>query len=49
MRSGKIRQLKFEYINRKTGLITLPAEITKKKKEKIIPINKNVIQNYQAH
>jgi len=44
MRAGEIRQLKFEYINRETGLITLPAEATKEKKQKIIPINKNVIQ-----
>ena len=44
MRAGEIRQLEFKHINRKIGLITLPDKITKEKKEKVIPVNKNVIQ-----
>ncbi len=39
MRRGEIRQLKWSYIDRKNGMIRLPAEIVKEGKGKIIPIN----------
>jgi integrase len=42
MRPGELRKLRWQYIDRKTGFIILPAEVTKEKKEKNIPINHHV-------
>jgi integrase len=42
MRLGELRLLKWSYIDRKAGFIRLPANATKEKKSKNIPINHNV-------
>jgi integrase len=42
MRLGELRELKWSYIDRKAGFIRLPAAVTKEKKSKKIPINRNV-------
>lgn len=39
MRVGELLKLKWVHINRKASFIRLPAEITKEKREKNIPIN----------
>ncbi len=42
MRLGEIRQLKWNYIDRKGMMIRLPKDVTKERKEKNIPINQNI-------
>lgn len=42
MRTGEPRDLKWSYIDRKANMIRLPAEATKEKRPKDIPINKHV-------
>ena len=42
MRPGELRKLEWKFIDRKSGIIKLPAEITKEGKEKKIPINHHV-------
>jgi integrase len=42
MRLGELRELKWSYIDRKAGFIRLPADATKEKKSKKIPINRHV-------
>ena len=42
MRPGELRQLRWEYIDRKAGFIRLPADFTKERREKAIPINHHV-------
>ena len=42
MRPGEVKGLKWSYIDRKSSFIRLPAEFTKEKAPKDIPINKNV-------
>jgi integrase len=42
MRLGELRELKWSYIDQKEGFIRLPAKVTKEKKPKNIPINRNV-------
>jgi integrase len=42
MRTGELRDLKWSYIDRKEMMIRLPAEVTKEKRSKIIPINHHV-------
>ena len=42
MRPGEILGLKWSYIDRKAGFIRLPAEVTKEKAPKNIPINHHV-------
>ena len=42
MRGGEIKKLKYSYIDRKAMFIRLPAEITKEKRGKNIPINCHV-------
>ena len=42
MRTGEIRLLKWSYIDRKSGYIRLPKEVTKENKPKNVPINHNV-------
>ncbi|MCE5333111.1 MAG: site-specific integrase [Desulfobacteraceae bacterium] len=42
MRLGEIRTLIWSYIDRDTNFIRLPADITKERKPKTIPINRNV-------
>lgn len=42
MRPGEVRTLRWEYIDRRTGFIRLPAAVTKEDKEKNIPINQHV-------
>ncbi len=42
MRLGEIRLLKWTYLDREKGFIRLPAEVTKERKPKLIPINHNV-------
>jgi integrase len=52
MRPGELRALRWPYIDRKAGFITLPAEITKEKREKKIPINhyvETVLDNSVRH
>lgn len=55
MRGGEIRKLKWSYIDREAGFIRLPAEVTKEKKKKNIPINYHVkeillsVPKFQAH
>ena len=44
MRLGEVRELKWSYIDRKTGFIRIPAAATKEKKSKKIPINQNVLE-----
>jgi integrase len=44
MRLGELRELKWSYIDRKTGFIRIPAAATKEKKSKKIPINHNVLE-----
>jgi integrase len=39
MRPGELRQLRWEYVDRKAGFIRLPAGFTKERREKAIPIN----------
>jgi integrase len=39
MRTAELRDLKWSYIDRKEMMIRLPAEVTKEKRPKIIPIN----------
>jgi integrase len=41
MRGGEIRGLKWEHIDYKAGFIRLPAEVTKEKKAKNIPMNRS--------
>jgi integrase len=42
MRQGELLKLKWSYIDREKGFIRLPAEITKERKPKSIPINHHV-------
>lgn len=42
MRSGELRGLRWAHVDKKKGFIRLPAELTKEKRSKIIPINKYV-------
>ena len=42
IRPGEIRKFKWQYIDRKTGFIRLPAEVAKEKAKKAIPINHHV-------
>ena len=42
MRIGELRLLKWSYIDKDKRFIRIPAEITKEKKSKIIPINNHV-------
>ncbi len=55
MRGGEIRKLKWSYIDREAGFIRLPAEVTKEKKKKNLPINYHVkeiligVPKFQAH
>jgi integrase len=42
MRPGELRKLQWKFVERKSGIIRLPAEITKEGKEKKIPINHHV-------
>jgi integrase len=42
MRPGEIRGLKWSYVDRQAGMIRLPAEVTKEKRPKLIPINHHV-------
>ncbi len=42
MRPGELRQLRWEYVDRKQGFIRLPADFTKERREKAIPINHHV-------
>lgn len=42
MRPGELRQLAWPHIDRKAGFIRLPAELTKEKRAKAIPINHHV-------
>ncbi len=42
MRTGELKALRWSYIDRKNRFIRLPAEIPKERKEKNIPINRNV-------
>jgi integrase len=42
MRRGELLGLKWSYIDRENGFIRLPAEVTKEKKAKNIPINRYV-------
>ena len=42
MRSGELQKLQWNHIDRKKGFIRLPAEITKERREKNIPINHHV-------
>jgi len=42
MRPGELRNLKWKHINLKSGFIMLPADFTKEKNEKKIPINHHV-------
>jgi integrase len=42
MRQGELLKLKWSYIDREKGFIRLPAEITKERKFKSIPINHHV-------
>lgn len=42
MRPGELRRLKWEYVDRKAGFIRLPADFTKERREKAIPINHHV-------
>lgn len=42
MRTGEIVNLKREYVNMVTGIITLPASVTKEGRKKRIPINHHV-------
>ena len=42
MRMGELRGLRWSYIDRQANMIRLPAELTKERKPKDIPINKHV-------
>jgi integrase len=42
MRSGELQKLQWNHIDRKKGFIRLPAEITKERREKDIPMNHHV-------
>jgi integrase len=42
LRPGELKKLKWNYIDRKAGIITFPAEETKERKEKKVPINHHV-------
>jgi integrase len=42
MRSGEIRQLQWDHIDREKGMIRLPAELTKEKEAKVVPMNRHV-------
>jgi integrase len=42
MRSGELQKLQWSHIDREKGFIRLPAEITKERREKNIPINHHV-------
>src|SRR5208283_4904010 len=44
MRSGELRKLQWSHIDKKTGFIRLPADLTKEGKAKNIPINHHVHQ-----
>ncbi|MFC1580007.1 tyrosine-type recombinase/integrase [Thermodesulfobacteriota bacterium] len=48
MRKGEIRQLRWKYIDWEKGFIRLPAEITKERKEKAIPMNHHVASILKA-
>jgi integrase len=42
MRQGEIRLIRWSYIDKEQGFIRLPAEVTKEKRAKVIPINHHV-------
>ena len=42
MGPGELRRLRWEYVDRKAGFIRLPADATKERHKKAIPINHNV-------
>ena len=42
MRPGEIKGLRWDFIDRKDGFITLPADYTKEEKKRMIPINHHV-------
>jgi len=42
MRTGEIHKLKWSYIDKEAGFIRLPADVTKEKKPKNIPMSKHV-------
>ena len=42
MRTGELRGLRWSHIDREKWVIRLPAELTKEKRAKVIPINHNV-------
>lgn len=42
MRTGEIHKLRWSYIDQEKGFIRLPAEVTKEKKPKNIPMNRHV-------
>jgi integrase len=42
MRSGELQKLQWSHIDQKKGFIRLPAEVTKERREKNIPINHHV-------
>ena len=42
MRTGELRGLRWSHIDHKAGVIRLPADLTKEKRAKIIPMNHHV-------
>ena len=48
MRSGELRALKWGYIDRDVIFVRLPAEVTKEKKSKNIPINDHFLKVLQS-